>query len=702
MREMNAWFFICLICLTSMNLFGQDQQNKTEEDEKKEQEVSEQLIIYGPDDQQLIARKATGALKIEAAVAETPLAMAIITGQRLRDFGAQTVQDSLAYTSGVFAGAYGVDSRGDWSFIRGASPVTYVDGLKSLFGVYNNTRPSTYSLGRVEVIKGPSSVLYGQGSTGGIINLVSKLPKSTASQEVWGSFGSFDRKQGGIDITGPLNSSGTLLYRVVSLVKDSDSQTNFVPDDARVLSPSLTWLPTSKTRITLLSNIQEQNSGTSTQFLPWEGTILPSEFGQIDPSVFLSEPGFDRYDSDQDAITMFFDQVLTDQWRLVTTTRYSESSADYRSMWPSFRPTLVDGRRTTRTAYVSDASSRAFATDIRLSGNFDTGPVSHSFVAGFDYQNATTDNDFYYGYAEGGTIDVFNPEYGFEVPDVTVSELPNTNTTQAGIYVNNQMRINDRWVLSLGLRQDETESKTENTASGQEDDAFSTRFGGMYLFKNGIAPFVSYSESFTPVTGQNAMGELFKPLEGVQKEVGLKYQPKSWRGLITASAFDIEEKNRLTADPVNPFQSVQTGEIESKGFEIEGQASFYQVSLLASYTYNKTEVVSSNDGNQGKRIASVPEKLGSFWVNYRPQFLPGFNMGGGIRYLGKNWDGADLLNVPSETLLDLQFGYAYRSLSFTLDIDNATDETYLSSCLIRGDCYYGQVRTIIGTVRYIF
>lgn len=677
-------------------------QTQTETEEKND-EIAENLVIYGPDDQLLIAKKTESALKVSAPIAETPVSISVITGQRLRDFGAQTVQDTLAYTAGVHSGLFGVDSRGDWSTIRGVSPQTYVDGLKSFFGFYNNTRPSTYSLSRVDILKGPSSVLYGQGSTGGVINLVSKLPKSAPSYEVWGSFGSFDRKQGGVDFTGSLNRSGTLLYRIVSLIKDSDSQTDFVPDNARLLTPSLTWQPTERTRFTLLANLQENESGTSTQFLPWEGTILPSEQGVIDTGVFLSEPDFDRYDAEQKAYTLFVDQDINSQWRLKATARYSDSEADYRSMWPSFPPSLVEGRRALRTLYQSDAASESFTTDLRIQGNFDTGVVNHSLVTGFDYQDAETDNDFFYGYGQGGFIDVFTPEYGFEIPEnLPVTDFPHTTTTQQGFYVSNQMKIADSWVVSMGLRQDNTESKAEHAAEGQKDDALTGRLGVMHLFENGLAPYVSYSESFSPVIGADAGGNLFKPQAGVQTELGLKYQPPSARALFTASLFDIEEKNRLTTDLENPFLSVQTGEVEIQGMELEGQWSNYQWSVLGSYTYTDSEVTRSNDGNQGARIASVPENLASSWIVYRPQALPGFNIGAGLRYLGSNWDGIDNLKTPSETLFDFQIGYAYRSLSFTLDVDNATDEQYLSTCLARGDCFYGQRRTIIGTIRYIF
>ncbi|QTD48186.1 TonB-dependent siderophore receptor [Sulfidibacter corallicola] len=661
------------------------------------------MVIYGPDDLKLIAEEATGAMKIQTSILETPVSVSVLTGQRLRDFNAQTVQDTLVYTAGVHAGAFGVDPRGDWSTIRGAAPAVFVDGLQSLFGTYNNTRPSTYSLSQVEILKGPSSVLYGQGSTGGIINLVSKKPKATASKELWASFGNYDRKQANLDFTGPLTDDGRLLYRLVALTKESDSQTDYVPDNALLVSPSLTWKPREGTSLTLLANFQENESGTGTQFLPWVGTILPSPHGTIDSGVFLSEPDWDTYDSEQKALTVIFDQEINDVWRFHAATRFADSSADYRSMWPSFPPTFHDdGRTVTRTAYVSEATSEALVGDFQFLGTFETGAVRHNLILGFDFQDATTDNDFFYGYTAGGTIDVFDPTYGNIPTNTPVTDFPNTNTIQRGFYASDQMKFGERWIASLGIRHDATESKPEGADTGQKDDAFTSRLGLMYVSDNGLAPYVSFSESFQPVIGASATGELFDPREGRQMEAGLKYQPVGGRGLFTAAVFDIDEENRLTTDPQNPLHSVQTGEVGIQGFELEGQMSWHQVSVLASYSFTDAEVTKSNDGNEGTNVAYIPDQMFSVWTTYRPNQWPGFNIGGGLRYVGSSWDGADILETPSYTLGDLQLGYSFRSISFSLDVDNITDKVYLSSCLARGDCFYGARRTISGSVRYIF
>lgn len=186
--------------------------------------------------------------KSPATVHETPFAMSVIRVEQMREAGAKTVEDTLLYSAGVYAGRYGFDTRGDWAAVRGLSPSMYQDGLRSLFGYYNNVRPEIYTLESVEVLKGPSSALYGQAELGGIVNVVSKQPQKAPSREIELQLGSHNRRQLAADFTGPLNADQTLLYRLVALGRKSGTQVDYVNDDALVLMPSLQWQPHADTR----------------------------------------------------------------------------------------------------------------------------------------------------------------------------------------------------------------------------------------------------------------------------------------------------------------------------------------------------------------------------------------------------------------------------------------------------------------------
>lgn len=658
--------------------------------------ASEEIALpKGP----LIAQE-SGVGKSNVSIMDTPRSVSVITEQRMEDQNALSVQEALQYTSGVYASAFGNDSRGDWSYIRGTAPVQYLDGLKSLFGYYNNTRPHTDTLSRIEVLKGPASVQYGQGSVGGILNLQSKLPQAETLREMKAEIGSFNHKQLTADFAGKADEEGKWLYRLVALGRDSDTQMKFTDDDSLIFQPSLTWAPTQDTSLTLLANIQENRANTNLPFLPWAGTVYPGPAGQIDTDTFLSEPGWDRYDTSQRALTALFDHRFNDVWSVHAGARYTDSKAAYNSMWPDFPPTVLPDNTVSRTSYVSRADAQAFTSDARLSADFNTGIVQHQASFGFDYQDATTNNDYVYG--SGGNINIYHPIYGNIPAAAALNDNPINTVSQTGFYAMDNLTI-DHWILSLGLRHDSATSKVKG-GTGQDDDATTYNAGLMYRFDNGIAPYVSYAESFNPVTGVDALGNTFKPLEGKQYEAGIKYQPPGTNHIFTAAVFDITEENRTTSDPNNPGFSVQTGEVGIQGFELEAQTQIHDFDILASYSFLDAEITKSNDGNEGAHVGYVPDHMASSWVTWRPsEFWQGFRAGAGVRYVGNTYGGQDIVKTPSYTLFDAMIGYDLsEEWSIQINAKNLADDEYVASCGDRGDCAYGQRRTVIASTTYRF
>jgi iron complex outermembrane receptor protein len=473
----------------------------------------------------VIGEVAPRALKIDAPIADLPRSVSVITRQQFEDRGVLTVQDALLYTPGVYGAPYGFDTRGDWSLIRGVSPIDYVDGLRSLFSSYNNTRPHPYSLSSVEVIKGPSSVLFGQSSLGGILHSSSKLPLTRPYNEIFVSYGSFDRLESGIDVGG---KEGPLSWRLVTAKRESNTQVDHVSDNTAFISPSFTWEYAEESSLTFLGNFQEARTGTSAQFAPWEGTILPGR--NIPSSRFLSEPGFDRYNTDQNAFTGILEHRLNDIFKVEGRARYTTGGADYRSIWPAFPPTISADGIINRTLYISDATSEAFVSDVRLRAEYETGAFRHNTSLGFDYQHADTDNDFHYSYFGGGPFNIYNPLYGQNALDIApVVDYASTEFEQTGIYLNHRIELGDHWIGSVGARYDELTSVTDDGSPEQFDNAFTFDAGLMYRFKNGIAPYVSYAESFLPVAGTDLNNNPYEPQQGRQYETGIKFQPEDMK-----------------------------------------------------------------------------------------------------------------------------------------------------------------------------
>lgn len=669
----------------------------------------------------LISYVSAAGSKIDTPIVETPMSVTVLTEQRFQDLGAETIQDALGYVAGVYNGPFGVDTRGDWAKIRGVAPVQYLDGLKLFFGNYNNTRPNPYSMGQVEVLKGPSSVLYGQGSTGGIINLVSKRPSAEQSAEIWAQVGNYDRMQVAADFTGALNDEASLYYRVNGMLRDSGTQTDYVPDDTLYIAPSLTWVANDDTTVTLLARIQNNNSGTSTQFFPQEGTIFPAPNGQIPSERFVSEPDWDRYDTKQSALTVLVDHDINDAWRLHLATRYMDSSSTYRTMyaWP---PVFQEDKKTlVRLAYAADGSAETWNTDLRLHGELETGIITHNIVLGIDYQDATIDTNSGYGY--GGPLNLYAPVYGFNPGEIAIQDMPAENSKQLGVYVQDNMKIADRWIVTTAIRHDSVDTQVVG-AEKKSQSSTTGRLGLMYVFDGGISPYMSYAESFQPVLGFDAYGMSFKPQEGEQTEVGIKYQPQGTEHLITLSAFQIVDKNRQTSLPasavndpaiIDPNGRIQTGEIDIDGVELEAQLAWDEIDVYASYSYLDAVVSESNTvGEKGATLSATPDQMLSTWVTYRPaSFWEGFKMGFGFRYIGETSDGSayvalggQVLNDPiitdDYTTFDAMLGYEADSYEVTLNVDNLGDKTVITSCLARGDCFYGQRRTVTANFRYKF
>lgn len=650
-----------------------------------------------------VAKRSVSATKTDTPIIETPQSISVITADRIRDQGSLTLQDSLRYVSGMRGEAYGFDSRGDSSLVRGVTPTTFLDGLQQSVGYYNNTRTDPFTLERIEVIKGPSSMLYGQSSVGGLLNLVSKRPQAEQRSELQLQYGSFDRKQIAFDSTGPLDEDGTLLYRVVAIQRDSQAQVDHVKDNRLVFMPSLSWRPNEQFEWTLMANLQKDDSGTTSAFLPHRGTVLSAPYGEIGSDRFVSEPGFDEYDSEQKALTSLMSWRLDDTWTLRQNLRWQKSKVSYQTMygWP---PVLgADDRTVSRVYSISKPEVTIWTADHQAEARFDTGALQHTTLLGVDYRHSVTDTRSAGGLAT--PLDYYDPVYGgFDPSGITLTDEPQQRVAQQGLYAQDQIRYRN-WLLTLGLRKDWADTRVEEGAR-QKDDAVTGRVGLTYLFENGLAPYISYSESFSPIIGLNRVTQKsYDPLEGEQWELGVKYQPVGSNTLLTAAVFDLREKNRQMPDPANPLNTIQAGEARVKGLELEGLVEVTPAwDLIGSYTYLDSEVAKGPPAQQGKRIASVPEHMASLWSQHRFSIagIPGFSAGAGVRYVGASWDGTDSLKTPATTLFDAMLGYAYQDWSFTLNATNLEDETYYTTCLSRGDCFIGNRRTVVATASYSF
>lgn len=664
--------------------------------------------------QGFVAQRALSATKTDTPLIETPQAISVVTRDQMEAQGVQTLRESTRYSAGVVSSYF--DSRTDSFKARGGNVTQYQDGLLRTYGTYNSTKVEPYTLERVEFLRGPSSVLYGQGSVGGVLNLTSKRPQAERLREVQVQIGSHARKQIAADLTGPLDAKGRWLYRLVAVGRDSGTQVDHVGDDRLVLAPSLTWRPSADTSLTLQAHYQKDESGSLIGFFPWQGTRLPSAYGRIPTHTFISEPGWDAYDSDTTSWGYLFSHRLNGDWTLRQNLRRTTSDVDYRTLYTGFtadratgrpaRPVFnPDNRTVTRDAAWQRNGGRMLLIDTQVEGHLRWGGVQHTLLAGLDAQRNETTQSTWSGQAP--SIDVYNPVYGqFTPPSASaLKRQPDVTQKQLGLYLQDQLRWG-AWTATLGLRHDRAQTDTEGRpAAAVDDKAWTKRLGVTYQAGGGWAPYLGYSESFQPLGGVDAYGTPYKPQRGEQWEAGVKWMPEG-RGISAfAAVYQLREKNRKTSDPSNPLNNLQTGEVKIRGFEAEMTASLARNwDWTVGYAYTDAKITRSNTSDQGQRVAGVPEHTASSWLMHRfaAQGRGGWTVGAGLRYTGSQWTGTTAIDTPSVLLADAMVAYDAGDWRVALNLNNLTDKVNITQCLARGDCFYGERRNVVLTGTYRF
>jgi iron complex outermembrane receptor protein len=242
-----------------------------------------------------------------------------------------------------------------------------------------------------------------------------------------------------------------------------------------------------------------------------------------------------------------------------------------------------------------------------------------------------------------------------------------------------------------------------SSVSEQNDRKFTGRAGLSYSAPFGLAPYISYSTSFLPTVGVDIYGKPYRPLSGSQFETGIKFQPAGWSSFITASFFNINEQNVQTTDPANPINSIQVGEVRSRGAEVEGVVSLrYGLTLHAGYSYDDARVTRTTVVDQlGRYMLSVPRETASSYLDYSVPRGPlmGLGSGFGVRHVGLAAGSPDnSLMVPGYTLFDGSIYYDWRSLRLSVDGTNLGDRRYVGVCTSLDYCNYGFARRVIGRV----
>ena len=677
-----------------------------------------QEVAHGPVSGFVAKRSATGT-KTDTPLLETPQSISVVTAERIEAIGATRLKEALAYTPGVNVSPWGDESQYDWIYLRGFdaySPGFYKDGLQLRnTGSWAVWQTENYGAERLEILRGPASVLYGQNGPGGMVNVVSKRPTAEPLHELQLQLGDHARRQVAVDLSGPVDAEGRLLYRVTGLARDAELSTGGLPNDQFFIAPSLTWRPSADTSLTLLSEFIRMRTGSVWSSYPAAGTLLGNPNGRVPVATFIGERDFNRYDQDQWMLGYLLEHRLDEVWTLRQNARLGHFDTDYQTFYNGQFVEVDAGnpanpanfRLMARTPFASRESARSFVIDNQAQMTRRWGDWQHTVLFGLDYQRTRFDVQAYYG-GTAAPIDLYAPVYGSGVTLAAAPFLDSAMTlTQTGLYAQDQIKLGERWVATLGGRYDRaaitTDDRLSASRSRQTDHAFTARAGLVYLAAGGWAPYLSYSESFSPTTTMDpSTGKPFKPEAGRQYEAGLRYQPPDRRDSYSAAIFDVRRRNYVSYDA--SFVPKQTGEVQVRGLELEALLQpIPRLNLTAAYTWTpKADVTASNNPSEiGRQLNVVARQQWSLWSDYR--FGLGVKAGLGVRYTGATRGSQENApaRIPSFALVDAMLGYDMGAWSLTLNARNLADKVYVATCDGSGSsCSYGEPRKLTATASY--
>ena len=721
-------------------------------------DVSERntIVVTGVRD-----KGAGSGTKTETPLMKTPQTITVIDADELARRNARSINQALTYVAGVSPNQRGgMVTRYDQMYLRGFAPGFYLDGMRLIAGPYSTPQIDFNRIDHIDVVKGPASVLYGNSTPGGLVNLTSKVPEASAFQRIELSAGNYDSQLANIDINRPLDDDGRWLFRLTSGAQRNDGFTDMTESERKHISPMLTFAPSAQTSLTLIGAYQHDPKGGGYSGVPAFGSVLPNPFGDLPEDINTGDPNYEVFDRYQRSLSALFRHDFNEHVSIRTNARFHNTELSYRQMYVAgFATTGAGANRNTDFSTITrggggaDEDFDTLTADTSLSIKFSTGPLEHNVLTGVDYQNIDGENFQQFNTGENNNpvtsipnLRLFTPTYGGVMPTRDLTRLNTayvnnqTEREQVGIYLQDQIEI-DRLQLIASGRYDTYDQDTLNKRNGVttplSQHAFTMRLGALYELPMGLAPFVSYSESFEPQAGNTYQGEPFDPVTGRQYEVGLKYQPPNTNALFTLAAYDLRRQDVPVGHPgagsngIPSNAQIQIGEVKVQGAELEGRGEVvpgFEVVFTGSYTDAEITRGAPASGvtpsTTGTRPLGTPVWMATTFLSYdfaalRPEGkLGGLTLGTGARYVGGS-EGTTTYSVvngvtqfthfttDSFVLVDALASYDLGRLStaltgaeLALNVANLLDKRHVTACPFTNSCYFGASRTVMGTLRY--
>lgn len=640
--------------------------------------------------------------KTGTPILETQASVSVIPRAQIEAQGATGLAEAVGYTAGVVTENYGADPRFDSLYLRGFNLENdkLLDGLRLMRSTqYPTSAPSfeLYGLERVEVLKGPASVLYGAGTPAGLINMIQKRAQASGDFTELG-FG-LDQ-QGSWQVFGDTNRvvDDRFAYRITTKSSDTNTDVEEIDNRRDYLAVSASYLLTDMTELEVMASMHADAPQTPTG-------VPAAMVGVVDWDTLRSfnfgDPAINQSDRQMRTLSFGLTHDFGNGWKLNNTLRYTSHDWDYDSVYVS------GGTATTATRGVIEQreSFESIGTDLRLSGEAATGGITHKLAFGVDAMRLT--ESAYTGFSSLAEIDITAPVYGASYGAPWYTAQKDIEVTQLGIYGVDEMSFG-KFRATAGLRHEWSDQSGQNVTNygttdlTRKDEATTGQISLGYVADNGVTSYLSHATSYLPQPGADIDGNALEPTRGKQWELGVKYAPSAFDGLFTAALFDLRETDRTAAVVEGTLTGVrQIGEARIRGLELEGVAELAKGwTVKAAYTLTDTEVLSGD--NAGTALMNVPDHAASLWLSH--EFggkLQGLTLGGGLRHIGSRFgDIANTTRLEAVTLVDLGASHEWENgLTGRLNISNLTDEAYVAGVGYAAT-YLGDGRTVSASLSY--
>lgn len=633
------------------------------------------------------------ATKTDTPLIETPQTITVIDAEELQRRNALSLNQALGYVAGVAANQRGgTVSRYDQMYLRGFAPGLFLDGMRLIAGPYSTPQTDFNRIDQIDIMKGPASVLYGNGTPGGLINMTSKTPEAEPFGRIEGQVGNYDSLRLAADINQPLDADDKWRARLVGGWQKTDGFTKLTESERYHISPMIAFVPDEKTSVTLLASYQHAPSGSGYSGAPVHGSALPNPNGPVRYHLNTGDPAYEAYDHKQKSVSALLRHAFSENFAIRSNVRFQNNKLHYRQFYVAGFATKGSGLDVNtdystiiRGGGGADEDFDTLTFDSSANAKFKTGGIEHDVLAGVDYMRITGENFQHFNTGQTGNpltsipnLNLYAPVYGRTVPsfDLTVLSPNYTNNyskrDQIGVYIQDQVTIGQLHLIASGRwdwYDQSTLNKKNDVRTPLSQNAFTMRLGALYELEFGLSPYVSYSESFEPQAGTDYLGKSFVPTTGKMWELGAKYQPPGMNALFTVSAYELKRQNVPVGDPLagtggRPANSqIQIGETRVRGVEIEGRGEVspgFDIVFAGTYTdalitqgapaVPPVAPTSSRLGSTGTPSTTgtvplgVPEWQASAFLSYDfgkggagQQPLGGLSLGGGFRYVSGSY-----------------------------------------------------------------